>query len=175
VLRPPSHPARLAGIEEGANNTFGVGIKRVHAVLRDIERKVAEFQRQQRARDAACAADALARQPVDVQIGLSVYEDMVRGGGAGRDWAQAHALQGAGVVRCPHAAAASALQASSLTRHAVPFSPFVPAHSRRRCGAACTGCFAIGPTWRRSCGCVGGSRAGELTAAAHVAPYADTR
>ncbi|GBF95156.1 hypothetical protein Rsub_07740 [Raphidocelis subcapitata] len=64
------------GIEEGANNTFGVGVKRVQAVLRDIERKVAEFQRLQRARDAACATDALARQPVDVQIGLSVYEDM---------------------------------------------------------------------------------------------------
>jgi hypothetical protein len=79
-INPPRHrvsPLHLrAGIEEGANSTFGVGIKHVQSVLRDIERKVADYQRQQRARDTAAEVSHLRRRPVDIQIGSAVYEDM---------------------------------------------------------------------------------------------------
>lgn len=41
------HITLAPGLEEGANNTLGAGFKHVASVLRDIEKKVADFQRAQ--------------------------------------------------------------------------------------------------------------------------------
>lgn len=45
------------------------------SVLRDIERKVSDFQHQQRLRDAGAAEESARRVPVDVQVGDGVFED----------------------------------------------------------------------------------------------------
>ncbi len=70
---PPNETDAPPGIEEGANNAVELGVKQVQSVLQDIERKVAEFQRQQRATDAA-AESLPPRRPVDVQLGPQVLE-----------------------------------------------------------------------------------------------------
>ncbi|KAI8463287.1 MAG: hypothetical protein J3K34DRAFT_444415 [Monoraphidium minutum] len=63
------------GLEEGANTVAEIGVKHVQSVLRDIEHKVADFQRQQQRRDHALEAAELRSRPVDVQVGCVLYED----------------------------------------------------------------------------------------------------
>eukprot|EP00879_Flechtneria_rotunda_P011135 GHRR01011633.1.p1 GENE.GHRR01011633.1~~GHRR01011633.1.p1 ORF type:complete len:608 (+),score=263.90 GHRR01011633.1:552-2375(+) len=63
-------------LQQTARARLGAGAQKLQSVLRNIERQVSEFQKQQQQRDLQAELEYHHKLPVDIQIGGQCFEDM---------------------------------------------------------------------------------------------------